>query len=64
MADFNSQFWNLWVVILTVLSIAACGIFLYLLSRKKVKSGDSVDTTGHVWDEDLQEFDNPCRAGG
>jgi cytochrome c oxidase cbb3-type subunit 3 len=59
MADFNSQFWNLWIVILTVLSIAACGIFLFLLSRKKVKSGDSVDTTGHVWDEDLQEFDNP-----
>ncbi|MFM1827397.1 MAG: hypothetical protein RLY67_778 [Pseudomonadota bacterium] len=59
MADFTNGFWNYFVIILTAISILACGVFLYLLSRKKVKAGESVDTTGHVWDEDLQEFDNP-----
>ena len=59
MADFTSSFWNYFVIVLTAISILACGVFLYLLSRKKVKAGESVDTTGHVWDENLQEFDNP-----
>lgn len=59
MADFTSEFWNLWVIILTVLSIAFCVAILYGLSRFKVKPGEDVSTTGHVWDENLQEYNNP-----
>ncbi len=59
MADFTSEFWNLWVIILTVLSIAFCVVLLYGLSRHKVKPGQDVGTTGHVWDENLQEYNNP-----
>jgi cytochrome c oxidase cbb3-type subunit 3 len=59
MADFTSEFWNYYVVILTVVSIVGCGIFLYFLSRHKVKSGAHPGTTGHIWDEDLQEYNNP-----
>lgn len=58
MADFVSDFWNLYVIVLTLGSVIACAVFLYFLSRKKVKPG-AVQTTGHTWDEDLAEFDNP-----
>lgn len=58
MADFVSDFWNLYVIVLTLGSVLACAVFLYFLSRKKVKPG-AVQTTGHTWDEDLAEFDNP-----
>lgn len=59
MADFTSEFWNLWIIVLTVLSIAFCVAILYGLSRFKVKPGEDVGTTGHVWDENLQEYNNP-----
>ncbi len=59
MADFTSEFWNLYVIILTAVSIAACAVLLYALSRQKVKPGQNVGTTGHVWDENLQEYNNP-----
>lgn len=59
MADFTSEFWNLYVIILTVASIAACAVLLYALSRHKVKPGQDPGTTGHVWDVDLQEYNNP-----
>ncbi|WVN41078.1 cytochrome-c oxidase, cbb3-type subunit III [beta proteobacterium MWH-UniP1] len=59
MADFTSEFWNLYVIILTGLSIIFCAALLYFLSRHKVKPGQDVGTTGHVWDENLQEYNNP-----
>ena len=58
MADFVSNFWNLYVIVLTLGSVLACAVFLYFLSRKEIKPG-AVQTTGHTWDEDLAEFDNP-----
>lgn len=59
MADFTSEFWNLYVIVLTIASIAACAVLLYALSRHKVKPGQDPGTTGHVWDVDLQEYNNP-----
>ena len=60
MADFTSNFWNLFVIVITIVSILACGVFLYFLSRTKIQIKDGkVDTTGHTWDENLQEFNNP-----
>src|SRR6478672_4924109 len=57
MSDFNSNFWNLYVTIGTLVSIVACAVLLVALSKKKV-AGDP-DKTGHVWDEDLGEYNNP-----
>src|SRR6478672_5010716 len=57
MSDFNSNFWNLYVTIGTLVSIVACAVLLVALSKKKV-AGDP-DKTGHVWDEDLDEYNNP-----
>ena len=58
MSDFNANFWSVYVAGITVLSIVACAVLLWLTSRTKgAASGDN--TTGHVWDEDLREMNNP-----
>lgn len=61
MADFTSGFWNIWIIVLTVLGILGCGLLLWQQSVWKVKKGDlpADNTTGHVWDENLTELNNP-----
>lgn len=60
MADFNQSFWSIFVVVMTSVSVLGCGVFLYFLSRAKVQMKDGkVETTGHVWDENLAEYNNP-----
>ena len=56
MSDFVSGFWNVYVVGLTLVSIIGCAVLLWMQSSAKQVPGS---TTGHVWDEDLQEFSNP-----
>jgi len=58
MSDFNANFWSIYVAGLTVFSILACLLLLWITARKKVvPSADN--TTGHVWDDDLREANNP-----
>jgi cytochrome c oxidase cbb3-type subunit 3 len=56
MSDFVNGFWNVFVVGIVLVSILGCGVFLWMQSTAKHVPGS---TTGHVWDEDLQEFSNP-----
>ncbi|TRZ98162.1 MAG: cytochrome-c oxidase, cbb3-type subunit III [Rhodocyclaceae bacterium] len=56
MSDFVSGFWNFYVVGIVLVSILGCGVFLWMQSSAKHVEGE---TTGHVWDEDLQEYSNP-----
>ena len=58
MSDFVSEAWGLYVAIFTVASIVACAVLLKAMSARG-DPGDRVDTTGHVWDEDLSEWNNP-----
>jgi len=58
MSDFTSGFWEIYVAVLTVVSIVACAVLLWTQSVKRVK-GAEVGTTGHVWDEDLKEWSHP-----
>lgn len=58
MSDFTSNFWSVFVTALTLIGIIACGILLWMAGRKKVLA-TSDNTTGHVWDEDLVEMNNP-----
>ena len=58
MSDFTSNFWSVFVTTLTLVGIIACGILLWMAGRKKV-AATSDNTTGHVWDEDLVEMNNP-----
>ncbi|KWT94114.1 MULTISPECIES: cytochrome-c oxidase, cbb3-type subunit III [unclassified Variovorax] len=58
MSDFFSDFWSGYVAIATLGSIALCALLLWLVARTKVPGGPD-QTTGHVWDEDLREANNP-----
>ena len=58
MSDFTSGFWSIYISVLTIVSIIACGVLLQVMSTRKV-SGSQVETTGHSWDEDLVELNNP-----
>lgn len=58
MSDFTSNFWSIYVAGITIIGIIACGLLLWITSRKKVEA-TADNTTGHVWDEDLTEMNNP-----
>lgn len=54
-----SESWHWYVVIVTVANIA--GIFWLIRWTSKIKAGDSKqgEVTGHKWDDDLEEYNNP-----
>ena len=59
MSDFTSGFWGSFIAIVALASIVGCGIFLKILSTRRLAPGEKPGTTGHVWDEDLAEYHNP-----
>ncbi len=62
MSDFINSFWSWYVAALTVGSILACAVLLWLAGKIKVKASEAAlrdNTTGHVWDENLREYNNP-----
>jgi cytochrome c oxidase cbb3-type subunit 3 len=58
MSDFTHNFWSVYIAGLTIAGILGCVILLWVTGRKKV-AARSDNTTGHVWDEDLREMNNP-----
>lgn len=58
MSDFDNNFWSVYVAAFTLISIAACLLLLWITARKKVDP-TADNTTGHVWDGDLREMNNP-----
>ncbi len=62
MSDFTNGFWPLYVGLITLVSILACGWLLWAAGKATVRpqpAGQHDNTTGHVWDEDLRELNNP-----
>ncbi|MFN0183275.1 MAG: cytochrome-c oxidase, cbb3-type subunit III [Aquabacterium sp.] len=57
MSDFTSSAWSLFIGAATLVGLLACLVLLMIASRRKVMAADN--TTGHVWDEDLREMNNP-----
>lgn len=57
MSDFFSQGWSIYVGAVTLLGLLACLVLLFIASRRQVMAADN--STGHVWDEDLRELNNP-----
>ncbi|MFT3665524.1 cytochrome-c oxidase, cbb3-type subunit III [Piscinibacter sp.] len=57
MSDFINSGWSIYIAAVVIVSLAACLALLIVASRRKVMAGDN--TTGHVWDEDLRELNNP-----
>ena len=58
MSDFTSDFWSYYVAIITIVIIIACAVLLWTMSSSRVP-GQKVGTMGHVWDENLEEYNNP-----
>ncbi|MEX2479470.1 MAG: cytochrome-c oxidase, cbb3-type subunit III [Gammaproteobacteria bacterium] len=60
MADFTSGFWSPFIAIVTLASIAACLWLVWAQSRARRPNQDGqVETMGHVWDGDIEEYNNP-----
>ena len=58
MSDFTSNFWSIFVTGVTVVSIVACLLLLWFSGKAKAMTSTD-NTTGHVWDGDLREMNNP-----
>jgi len=58
MSDFTSNFWSLYVAGIALFGIVACLLLLYFSGKAKAMT-DNDNTTGHVWDGDLREMNNP-----
>ncbi len=56
MSQFESGFWDLYIAVISVVSILACAVFLKSQTKARIVSEEK---TGHVWDEDLAEYNNP-----
>ena len=59
MADFTSSFWNWYIIIPTLGGILGCFLLVRWLSRGSLKAGEKAESMGHVWDENLEELNNP-----
>ena len=58
MSDFNGNFWSLYIAGMTLVGILGCLVLIWVTARKKIVSAAD-NSTGHVWDEDLREMNNP-----
>lgn len=56
---FSSEFWNWWVIALTLGNIFACWWLIAWTAKKKAGEAAAGAVTGHTWDESLQEYNNP-----
>ncbi|MDE2369386.1 MAG: cytochrome-c oxidase, cbb3-type subunit III [Burkholderiales bacterium] len=57
MSDFVNSGWSFFVAALVIAGLLLCIGVLIVASKRKVMAGDN--TTGHIWDEDLREMNNP-----
>ena len=57
MSDFFNTGWSVYIAVATIVGLIACLALLIIAARRRVMAGDN--TTGHVWDEDLRELNNP-----
>ena len=58
MSDFTSNFWSIYVAAITLVSILACLLLLWFTGKARAMTA-SDNTTGHIWDGDLREMNNP-----
>jgi cytochrome c oxidase cbb3-type subunit 3 len=57
MSDFLHDGWSIFIAVSTVVSLIACLALLIFASRRQPMAGDN--STGHVFDGDLVEMNNP-----
>ena len=58
MSDFTSNFGSVYVAGISLVGILACLVLLWFSGKAKAMTAND-NTTGHVWDGDLREMNNP-----
>jgi len=56
---FTSGFWSGWIIVLTLGNIFACWWLIRWTAKRRDGEAAEGDTTGHIWDETLAEYNNP-----
>jgi cytochrome c oxidase cbb3-type subunit III len=59
MSDFTSGFWPIWITVISLGGIFGCALLLWHTGKTKVTISSSDNTSGHVWDENIREMNNP-----
>ncbi len=64
MADFINGWLGILIALVVAISVFGCAVLLWSQSKMKIKLGADgkplpVETTGHIWDGDLRENNNP-----
>jgi cytochrome c oxidase cbb3-type subunit 3 len=54
-----SSFWSGWIIVLTVANILGCFWLIWWTMRRRAGESAQGDVTGHTWDGNLQEYNNP-----
>ncbi|WP_147694785.1 cytochrome-c oxidase, cbb3-type subunit III [Vogesella mureinivorans] len=59
MSDFVSDFWGVYIAVVVIVGLVGLTYLLFSQSKTTVKKGEEVQITGHIWDDDLAEYNNP-----
>ena len=59
MADFTSSFWSWFITVVVIVGILAMFVLNRWMSEPTRREGEKAKTMGHVWDETLEEYNNP-----
>ena len=54
-----SNFWSGWVIVIALANILGCVWLIWWASRPRAGEAAKGEVTGHTWDDDLQELNNP-----
>lgn len=54
-----SNFWSGWVIVIVLTNIFGCVWLIWWASKPKQGEAAKGNVTGHTWDDDLQELNNP-----
>lgn len=59
MSDFTSSFWSWFIIAISVGGIIWLLYLLHINNKVRIPADEMGKPTSHVWDEDLQELNNP-----
>ncbi|OHX14113.1 cytochrome-c oxidase, cbb3-type subunit III [Chromobacterium sphagni] len=59
MNQYLSDFWSIWISVIVLGGLVWLTLLVFTQSKTTVKKGEEVEITGHVWDGDLAEYNNP-----
>jgi cytochrome c oxidase cbb3-type subunit 3 len=59
MSDFQSSFWSYWIIVIALGGVIFCIALLVSQMMAKTNKPGETDLQPHIWDGDLQEYNNP-----